>query len=96
MKLLSTNRFTYDKSTKEFVAEISELGSNVFNRVYPDSCDVGFALVSHVTGKETDWVVQTEQRDPDGDILFWSLLPTSNSLRANPQLAGVTVTVMND
>lgn len=96
MKLLSTNRFTYDKYTKEFVAEISELGGDVFGRVYPDACDLGFTLVSHVTGKETDWVVQELTRDPDGDILFWSLLPTSNSLRANPQLAGVTVTVMND
>lgn len=97
MKVYSTSRFDYSKNHKEFVAEASDLScGNVFSRVYPDACDMGFTLSSHVTGKESDWVVINQLRDNEGDVRIWTLAPTANTLRAMPQLKGVTVTVLND
>ena len=91
MILLSTNRFTYDKNTKEFVAEISELP-----RWKGDLCVEDITLTSHITGKESDWQCYSVQRDPDGDILFWSLRPTKNTIAVHPGLAGVTALILND
>ena len=91
MVVLSTNRFTYDKNTKEFVAEISELPRNI-----GDLCTQDITLTSHITGKESDWMVYNVSRDPDGDIMFWTLRPTKNTVAVHPGLDGATVTILND
>lgn len=85
--ILSTKWFTYNKVSKEFVAEISEL---------PIERVEDFTLTSHITGKESDWVMQSVQFDPDGDILFWTLRPATNTLATHPGLAGASITILND
>ena len=76
--------------------EISSLGNFRFERVYPDACDIGFRMVSERTGKEAVFVVDHEDTDGEGDIQGWNLVPTRESVRRNPDCAGVRVLIIND
>lgn len=68
--MISTERFTWVAGTRTFVAEVSELQDLEMIRVYPDSCDVGFDLVSHKTGKVVRMVQSEEKCDKDGNGWF--------------------------
>jgi hypothetical protein len=91
MIVLSTNRFKYYKDTKEFFAEISDLPQITGGLRLQD-----ITLTSHVTGKESDWALETEYRDPDGDILYWLLRPTKNTIAVHPRLDGASIVITND
>jgi hypothetical protein len=93
--MLSTRQFTWNKATETFSAEISDLG-NPFVNAYPDACDVGIVLVSHVTGKPAMFVQVSESRDIEGDVMDWTFRPTSAALRTNPLLSNVKVVIFND
>jgi len=72
---LSTKMFNWHAEDKVFTQEISSLGkANLFNRLYSDACDVGFAIVSHVTGKKV--VLYMSSRETyDGDVVSWCFKP---------------------
>jgi hypothetical protein len=53
-------------------------------------------MVSHKTATEAKFVVQQEDRDGEGDLLAWILVPTAETLRKLPHLAGVQVKIFND
>lgn len=98
----STNLFS-SPQYGTMVTEVSTLGSiadlcagHVFGRVYPDACDEGFGLVSHRTGHTMYFAVDRVERDREGDIVAWHLVPTAQSKRAHPRAAGLKVTVYND
>ncbi len=95
---VTTSQFHYYAAEKEFVVEASNLGRNQpqFHQVYPDSCDEGLTLVSAKTGKEVDYAVNHTEKDREGDIAYWELTPTRESLRKVPQARGTTVTILND
>ena len=95
---LSTRQFFHDKTTRQFIADISDLGPNPFCQIYPDSCDEGFSLVSQATGKVTDWAVYETASSSgiDGELISWRLKPTLMSLRKNPGLDGYTILLYND
>lgn len=68
--MISTKRFTWVKLTRTFVAEVSELQDLEMIQVYPDSCDVGFDLVSHKTGKVVRMVQHKSKMEKDGEGWF--------------------------
>lgn len=82
---VSTRQFSLDPSTRRLVAEISS--TNGFGRVYDDACDVGLTLVGP-TGSEVVYVVSSERRDADGDIVDWTLVPAN---AGRPHDAAITL-----
>ena len=75
----STSKFTFAKTNKRFIGEISELGYNVFGQIYLDACDRGIVLVSEKTGAESKWV---EDRQLMAGWAVGSVVPTRRNLRA--------------
>ena len=83
------------------VAEASDLGlrpGHVWEQLYDDACDVGIALRSHKTGVVTTWYLCEGDtvKDADGDILWWVLKPTTETVRSAPTLAAYRLKVFND
>lgn len=69
--MISSKNFSYNKSDKTFVADISDLhGKLHMIRAYPDACDAGFEMVSERTGEVCRFVETKEVRN-DGDISYW-------------------------
>lgn len=93
---VSSRQFSYDKTQKSFVAEISSLGSNPFIQIYPDACDEGIVMESEKTGRSARFAVEDTLRSSEGEILYWKLVPTAETLRKNPRLAGHEITIFND
>ena len=91
----STSKFTFAKNSKRFIAEISELGYNVFGQIYPDACDRGIVLVSEKTGAESKWVEDRQLMAGD-ELGGWVLIPTAETLRKTPALRGYEVHILND
>jgi len=81
---------------KSMSADISELPSSAFVQIYPDACDVGVRIVSEKTGVVTEWVVDAEERDREGDLVLNVLVPTATTLRKHSALAGWKFTIYND
>jgi hypothetical protein len=44
----------------------------VIGRLYDDSADAGFVMVSEKTGAEVVFLVDGEHRDHEGDITHWT------------------------
>jgi len=88
--VFSTKQFTYDPETKTFIAEMSDLPSSPFKRVYDDACDVGFELESHKTGKRILFTLAAENKLDEGDIASWLFLSTSKDK------LGFAVEIFND
>jgi len=55
-------------------------------RVWQDSCDVGFYVVSHKTGARKLFVETSARRDGSGDVMSW--IYQSND--------GITIELFND
>jgi len=104
-KYHSTRNFSY--KDKCFVAEASDLGSITTphdGRVYDDACDVGFILVSEVTGDSVLFV--QDGVDMNGDeIAGWRYKPTHVSgsrpgqwipVRCNISIKALSVLIIND
>lgn len=85
MSILRTRRvslrlFFWDRQANKLVAEISDLGTGFrFERVYDDACDVGFSVESHRTGRAVTYAIDHEQRDADGDVQWWDLVPAAGA-----------------
>ena len=80
--LVSTENISYNKARDTFMAEISELGKNFhFERVFPDSCDLGLTLLSHKTNSTIDFYIDEEAKNEEGDTLYWMLRPTKHGSR---------------
>lgn len=86
----STKEFTWCSRSRRFVAEISELHNAVLaSRVFNDACDEGFTLVSERTGEEMTMILESESRDNEGELLYWTFKPERET-------ALFTVRVFND
>lgn len=71
----STKQFSYNKTDKTFVTEASSLGkTNLFDRLYPDACDVGFWLKSHKTGKQILFFLVDEIKNADDELTGWRFM----------------------
>jgi len=69
----STRQLSYDAATNRYVGEISS--TNGFGRVYADACDEGLTLVSARTGVEIVFVITGTDKDAEGEIVSWTLVP---------------------
>jgi hypothetical protein len=84
----------------KFCIDISDLTDGgkrcAFGQIYKDSIDQGCILISHVTSNEVRMIVNTIQKDAEGDVVFWEL----SIDRDDAQLYGIdpsfTVIVWND
>ena len=94
--MVNSQSFDYCQISKTFTADMSELGSRVFQQIYPDACDLGITMISYKTGVEAKFVVQSENRDIENELLSWTLIPTTETLRKIPHLEGVKVIIFND
>lgn len=68
-----SSQLSWDGGRLEYVGEASS--TRGFGRVYADACDEGLTLVSATTGHSVVLVVTHEERDAEGDTLFWLLEP---------------------
>lgn len=64
------NKFSYDSSTKTFTSEISTLNpcGQLHKRIWHDSCDVGFFILSPKTGKKMLFIWYNHIQDRDGEF----------------------------
>lgn len=94
----STRNFCYVESRRHFTAEASTLGikPGVFpgTVVYDDACDVGFWLVSHVTGDRLLFIVHESETKSgaDGDVLYW----VAQCYGGRPDQRDLRVIIYND
>lgn len=62
----STDRFTYSYGV--FVTEASDFGNaKIDGRLWADSCDIGFVMVSARTGKEEEFYLDRKIYSADGN-----------------------------
>jgi len=85
----------------KFIQEMSTLQGNTsdncaFGQVYDDAADVGFVVVSKQSGIGAVFVHAYTERDREGEIVAWKLIPTQDTLRRLPSLIGWTAIVLND
>jgi hypothetical protein len=92
---VSSKLFDWSAKDKQFTVEASTLGKNAIGQVYDDACDEGFTMVSARTGKTATFYLVSRERY-QGEVTGWTLKPTGETLRKQPQLKGVTVRVFND
>jgi hypothetical protein len=85
---------------KLVTAEASTLGlrpGHVWQQLYDDACDVGIALYNPQTGSTTTWhLCESETVVRDGDLMWWVLRPTTETVWQVPKLAGYTLKIFND
>ena len=97
----STEGITRFPAQGLMTVEASTLGlrpGHVWQQLYDDACDVGIALRSHKTGVTTTWYLCEGDTvtDADGDVLWWVLKPTTETVRINPSLSAYRLKVYND
>ena len=79
---VSSDLFRYQGRERQFVTQISDLGPNfTFGRVYDDAMDVGLTLISARTGDELVFAMVEEQKDAEGDLVAWRLVPADRKKR---------------
>ena len=103
----SSKLFRFDKSKNAFFGEASQLehsaggmGGKFWGQVYPDACDIGFAICSAKTGAEVTFVQNGCVRTEDG-IRSWTFWPyrTANKHLSDVQwnkVKDTSVVVFND
>ena len=91
---ISTKYFSYDKKSRTFTTEASDLPRtfNPESQVYDDACDYGFTLISEKTGNEALFVFDKEDRDNEGELAgtWFQYFGRDNSLK------GIKVLIIND
>jgi hypothetical protein len=78
----SSAQLTWEPSSAEYVGEASS--THGLGRVYADACDEGLTLVSATTLRSVVLVVTHEERDSEGDTLFWLLEPVRSAWVQRP------------
>lgn len=76
---VSMRQFSYDDRTRTFTADMSD--TRGLGRVYDDACDDGLTIVSPVSGAERVFVVQSVERDREGDVTRWLLASLEGGFR---------------
>lgn len=94
MHAYSIDTFTWDPHARRLSAEASDLQLRRFERLYDDACDIGIAIAG-AAGTLTFYLAETDT-DGEGDITFWRLAPTPETLRRKPDLRDLRVIIFND
>ena len=91
LKTIPSVNFTYHSLTKRFVAEASDL------KVYfPYSRPKALNIQSVKTGKVVTFGFRRHILDDEGDVLIIEYVPCDEWSREQPDLANVTLHVLND
>ena len=99
--MISTKSFSVNGKAKRMVTEASECGycsaTPTLFRIYGDACDVGIRVVSHKTRRAAVWYLETEVRNEfENETILWRFRPTTETVRAYPNLAGWILEIYND
>jgi hypothetical protein len=93
---IPSSRLTVARETIELdglrtllVAEMSDVGG--LGRVYDDACDLGLTVIGQ--RREVVFVVEREQRDAEGELLWEDLIPANLADRREVRMA---VRLFND
>ena len=88
---ISTRDLHFQSAGRSFFQEISCLPEKriPLMRIYPDSCDEGFILVSHSTGMEIKMVL-SETKIIEGEVMSWTFRPINKNAPIN------NVVIVND
>lgn len=97
---IPSSYFVYYSQDREFSQEISSLpgkGADIFQRIFDDACDVGFAIVSAKTGAERIFSLSKEivrRHADEQEVEGWEFTEMGPMGRAveNP----IKVTIHND
>lgn len=92
----SSNAFSFDWAFQLFVTEASSLKNPFYGSIYNDAADVGFGLVSEKTGELAVFYLDEKHQNREGEVLYWSFKPTTETIKKFPQLARVKAIVYND
>jgi hypothetical protein len=98
LRALSSNEFTWSKESKSFSAEMSDfrgVDRDLFQRIYDDACDTGFAMYSERTGTTETFYFSKEifsGRGEDRELAGWEFLPLNKELAD----LGIKVVIFND
>jgi len=87
---VSSRKFHWDKEKRQFSADISD-ARIMFGKVYPDSYDIGFIMISARTGLELKFYLDREEHIHD-EVVAWHF----KALTRNPDLTDITAVVFND
>jgi hypothetical protein len=94
---LCSSLFTHSVKDKVLVTDVTDLGRTfAFSQLYDDACDVGLALQNEKTSHVTTWYVSRDVHDAEGDLMHIELLPTYESVAANPAIVGYKMMILND
>ena len=90
-----TANFSYDAASNVMITEASELSSPLYGPLYQDAADVGFKLISHLTGRSIDVYLDEEltRRSPSGAIVMFGFRPCQPCI---PQVDGMVIYIVND
>ena len=92
---VSSDKFTVGKNKKTLFSEASDLGNVTHQPLYDDACDVGIAIRSVKTGILITFHL-TENIFANGEVSGWKYEPLPSDVAANPECAGLVVTIFND
>lgn len=96
MSWYHTDQFHWDPKDRTFTQKASSLSLPLFRQIYQDACDLGITLVSARTGHPATFYVTGNDLDAHGELVGWTLLPTTQTPRESPELVGVKVIIFND
>lgn len=97
LNAVDVKHFTVSNQYKLMYTEASDVRDyNLLQRLYDDACDVGFALWNAATNTVTRWSFERDVRDVEGDLQVTYYVPTTETIRKHPQLAGWKVHIVND
>jgi hypothetical protein len=87
---VSSKFFSFKNNS--FVAEMSDLQDNLkrFDRVYTDSADIGFSIVSEKSGASCVFAMTEMIRDDEGELQFW------NFVCVTPGFKNLKAVIFND
>lgn len=87
--IVTTEPFNINVADKVFSACASDLPLRNL-----DLSD-GLTLINHIRGTRAEFILVAVKKD-EGDIMWWTLLPTVHTVALHPNLEGWSVVIFND
>ena len=86
LRSFNTRDFDYNKSSRTFATEASDIQFVQPYRLFDDACDVGILLESANTGKIEPFYYDSCQKDRENDVLYWLFKSVNPSLNAQVKI----------
>ncbi len=90
---IKTDRFTWDREERLYVAEASDLADLNMSQVYDDAIDLGFTLIRAANDRFV-MVENHREIDSEGDLLYTDFAITDN--RGPVEYPAFGVRIFND